>query len=457
MMVAGTRMGRILLSSLLGLLGVGLLGAGAYWFFLAHSANAQPRSSEADVVKRETVRRIAADIVAIPGDISSSIGLEIAEVKKATRPRTMPPLPGNLNLDSDRLARVHTRFAGEIVALGTTQGDETGESQADAAASGRPLRFGDRVRKDQLLAVLWSKDLGEKKSEWIDAQSKLNLDRGILKDMQELNEKGAAPERSVREAQRNVDSDIIALKRAEHTLLSWGLKEKEFAEIRAEAEKPDRKTKDQQQDYGRWARVEIRSPQDGIIFERNFALHDLVDTTTDLFKIADTGRLVVWANLYEEDLPAIQKLTRPIHWVIKLPSQPGVEYPGTLDQIGEIIDSNQHTALVKGFVDNKNGKLRVGQFVTANINIPPAANELEIPTGALVEDGHESIVFARVPNEEHQFQRRKVTVTRRYHDVVYVLADAAGKPGLHAGDHVISGGAVLLNDAIGDLPVEAPK
>jgi membrane fusion protein, heavy metal efflux system len=450
-------MGRIILSSLIGIIGVCLLAGGAYWFFLVRPANAQQRTLVAEAAKPETVSRVNADTVAIHGDVSASIGLDIAEVKKATRPRTMAPLPGTLNLDSDRMPRVHARFPGEIVALGTTQGEESTEVKADAAASGRPLRFGDHVRKDQLLAVLWSKDLGEKKSEWIDAKSKLNLDRGVLKDLQELYEKGATPERSVREAQRNVDSDIIALRRAEHTLLSWGLKEKEMADIRAEAEKPDRKTKESKQDYERWARVEIRSPQDGTIMERNIALHDLVDTTTDLFKIADTSSLVVWASLYEEDLPTIQKLARPIHWVIKLPSQPDVAYPGTLDQIGEFIDATQHTALIKGFVDNSRGDLRIGQFVTATINIPPAANELEIPTGALVEDGHDSIVFVQVPNEKQQFQRRKVTVTRRYQDVVYIRADAAGKPGIHAGDRVVSGGAVLLNEAMGDLPAEAPK
>jgi cobalt-zinc-cadmium efflux system membrane fusion protein len=113
--------------------------------------------------------------------------------------------------------------------------------------------------------------------------------------------------------------------------------------------------------------------------------------------------------------------------------------------------------LVKGFVDNSRGDLRVGQYVTANISIPPAANELEIPTGALVEDGHDSIVFVQIPNEKNQFQRRKVKVTRRYQDVVYVRADIDGKDALQAGDHVITGGAVLLNEAMSDLPVEAAK
>jgi hypothetical protein len=46
---------------------------------------------------------------------------------------------------------------------------------------------------------------------------------------------------------------------------------------------------------------------------------------------------------------------------------------------------------------------------------------------------------------------------RRYQDVVYVRADGDGKDALHAGDQVITGGAVLLNEAMNELPIEAPK
>jgi cobalt-zinc-cadmium efflux system membrane fusion protein len=457
MRVAGARMGRIVLGSLIGLLGVTLAVGGVYWFFLVRPVNAESREVVSEASGPEGVRRTGPDTITVPADVSSSIGLQLAEVKRASRARNMPPLPGSLNVDSDRMPRVLSRFAGEIMALGTTQGLESANTQVEASSSGRPLRVGDHVRKDQLLAVLWSKDLGEKKSEWIDAQSRLNLDRGILKDLEALYQKGATPERSVREARRNVDADVIALKKAEHTLLSWGIKEKEMAEIRAEADRPDRKAGEHRGDYERWARVEIRAPQDGTIIERNISLHDLVDTSTPLFKIADLSRLVVWANLYEEDLPTIQKLPRPIRWEITIPSQPGVAYSGTLDQIGEIIDANQHTALLKGYVNNSRGDLLVGQYVTAHIKIPPAGNELEVPAGAVVEDGHESIVFIEVPGEKHEFRRRKVTVMRRYQDVIYIRADPGDKDAVKAGDRVIAGGAVLLNEAMTDLPVEPAR
>ena len=54
-----------------------------------------------------------------------------------------------------------------------------------------------------------------------------------------------------------------------------------------------------------WAKLEVLSPLDGTIIERNVALGELVDTSTDLFKIADLSRLGVLAYAYEEDLPTL--------------------------------------------------------------------------------------------------------------------------------------------------------
>ena len=54
--------------------------------------------------------------------------------------------------------------------------------------------------------------------------------------------------------------------------------------------------------------IEVRSPLDGVILEKNIALGDLVDTNLDLFKIADLSRLRVMAHAYEEDLPLLDAL-----------------------------------------------------------------------------------------------------------------------------------------------------
>src|SRR5206468_9128358 len=46
------------------------------------------------------------------------------------------------------------------------------------------LRFGDFVHKGQLLAVVWSKDLGEKKSELVEGIARLRIDEEKLENLQ---------------------------------------------------------------------------------------------------------------------------------------------------------------------------------------------------------------------------------------------------------------------------------
>ena len=63
-----------------------------------------------------------------------------------------------------------------------------------------------------------------------------------------------------------------------------------------------------------------------------------------------------------------------------MPADPTIALQrGEFDQIGRIIDPNQHTALVMGWVDNAQGQLRVGQFITATIDLPTGQHEVAVP------------------------------------------------------------------------------
>ena len=143
-------------------------------------------------------------------------------------------LAGSLALDPNRLAQVHPRFAGEVVEIATVPDEE--ECGSNGGTATRPLRFGDEVRKGQLLAVLWSTALGEKKSEYVDALSALRLEMGTLERQEALLKDKAIAVREVREARRNVEAAEIDVERVERTLRSWRLTDAEIAAIRAEAD-----------------------------------------------------------------------------------------------------------------------------------------------------------------------------------------------------------------------------
>src|SRR5262249_32817544 len=80
----------------------------------------------------------------------------------------------------------------------------------------------------------------------------------------------------------------------------------------------------------------------------------------------------------------------------------------------------QHSAVVKGHIDNPGGRLRAGQFVTAAIRLPPPQGVVEIPTGAVVDDGRQCAVFVQPDPAAPLFTLRRVEGTPRFDQSVYV-------------------------------------
>ena len=447
------RWGKLLTWAVMTLAGVGGVVAGLFLYLNRDAHGADPAQKLTHVEKAQLSRPDENSIL-VPDDVFGSLGLHTTQASRPSRPRSLPPLNGNLALDMNKLVRIRTPLPGDVVSLGLNE-EASPTGLVQDGVSTRPLRQGDRVRgprgeqPGQLLAVLWSKDLVEKKSELVDAVSKLKLDQNRLERYRALADEGNIPATRVQDAEREVDIDRITMSRIERTLRGWKVSEAEIKAIKAEAERLGRTEALKAGENAQWGRVEIRAPQDGVILEKNYSPGDLVDTSADLFKIGDLSRLIVWVHVYEEDLPALLKMKRPIPWTIRLPAQPEASFTGHLEQISPVLDPAQHTALASGQVDNSKGELRVGQFVTATINLPKADDEIEVPTGAVVEDGRKSVVFVQPDPTKPRFERREVEVARRFHDVVYLRG-----PAVKEKDRVVSAGAVLLNDALENLPVK---
>lgn len=396
------------------------------------------------------IARVAADSIRVGPDVMQSLAVKTAEAKAAEHPRPLPPLPGTLAINNARQARVHSPFAGVVVALGTVGKGET-DDPTDPAGP-RALTNGDAVEANQLLAVVWSKDLGEKKSELVDAVSRLKADRDNLTRLTSLTE-GIVEKKRIVEAEAAVRADENAVARVIDTLRAWRLPEPEIQAIQAEAERLGGGAARRELTAGKtWARVEIRAPFAGVVMDRNTNIRDVVDTAADLFRVADLSKLTVWVPVYDDDLPAFQKLPKPVEWEVRLRSRPDYHFAGRLEQIGPIVDQYQHTALAYGTVDNPDGSLKVGQPVSVTVAMPPNKGEVEIPTSALIEDGKTSTVFVQPDPAVPVFVRRPVVVTRRLYDVVYLAPASALTGGLEPGERVVSAGALQLNQVFLDRP-----
>jgi cobalt-zinc-cadmium efflux system membrane fusion protein len=397
-------------------------------------------------------------------DEVKELGVRVDKVQAAKGGRKLE-LAGSLAPDTDHLTPIRSRFPGEVMEIGEVPGRE-----GAGATRQRPIRNGDLVHKGDLLVVVYSKDLGLQKSALVDAISKLRLDEETLERLKKLYEESSIPERTLREGQRNVESDRVNLAAAERTLRAWQLTDKEIQAIKEEADRIAKRTRKGQLEPAEaakdWARVEVRAPFEGTIVEKNVAPGAIIDTTTNLFMLADLRYLSAWANLYEEDLPAVKAMPEPRSWMIYPKSDPGLAIKSTIQEVRPIVDPTQHAALLKGPVDNSKGQLVSGQFITAVIQLPAPKDEAIIPTSALIEDGQESVVLVQPNREEPRYALRRVDVVRRTREGIYVRSDmakssaAAQAPGegnnlsvrpLHVGEWVVVAGALEMRAALSDL------
>lgn len=422
--------------------------------WVAEAKKPSPTAEPANAAKAEAVARVGADRVAVPAAVVARMGLTTAEVRVAHEPTKLPPFQGVLALDNDSMQRVHARFAGEVVELGTARdAGPAVDSSLPTPLRSHPVRVGDTVSAGQLLAVVWSKDLGEKKSELVDAVSKLKADELVQSRLRDLYKQGGTAERSLNDADRVVQADRVAIARVERTLKSWRLTDAEVRDLWAEAARLATPDSDAQKaDAADWARVEVRATRAGTVLNKNVGVGDIVDTATDLFKLGDLTRLTVWAHVYEDDLPVFAALPKPVAWKVTLQSRPGVAYAGTLDQVGAIIDPGQHTALVAGTIANPEQDLKIGQFVTVTVERPADRGEFVVPSVAVVENGAESVVFVQPDPATCEFRRCPVRVLRRTRDGLFLRRDDGAAATLRAGDRVVLSGSLLLNEAMATLP-----
>lgn len=385
-----------------------------------------------------------------PGLIQS-LGVRLAQAQIGAEHHRLK-LSGSLFADSNRMVRVHSRFAGEVISIGSFQPPGSTERPGRA----RPLRLGDRVTQGQLLATVWSKDVGEKKSDLVNAQSKLYMDLAQLKNLRSLPADAVAG-RQVREAEREREADIIEVNRIERTLRSWRLTEDEIKTVRAEAEKIHRGDVKADLEVDKtWAEVSVRSPIDGVVLEKNVVAGDIVDTSIDLYRIADLSVMGVMANVYEEDLPVLEAIPHDArHWTVVLISQPSSPaIPGTFELIGSVLDPNQHTAAVMGWLDNHDGRLRAGQFISAIVDPPAKDGEVSVPEGAVVQEGESCVVFVASDPSGHEVERRRVALISRGPEVAYLRVQptpeeqAEGCRPIEPGQWVVISGAIELDGAL---------
>jgi hypothetical protein len=249
----------------------------------------------------------------LTSDIERSFGIVPTSVQVATDSRALPPQLGTLNYDADRLFVVRPRFQGELMEI-----RQVPEIAGMSGYRTRPLRFGDSVKQGDELAVLWCKDLGEKKAALVDAVISYRLSADTVDRQKPLLEQGSMSLASFKASEKQLQSDANTVLTAERTLKMWKLTEEEIDGIRKEANTiVDQKKKRDSSREKDWAKLIVTAPkfssnpnQDLVVLEKNTSIGDFVDPGRDtpLFRLADLTRLQVWVHPSEEYLPLLREV-----------------------------------------------------------------------------------------------------------------------------------------------------
>jgi RND family efflux transporter MFP subunit len=131
----------------------------------------------------------------------------------------------------------------------------------------------------------------------------------------------------------------------------------------------------------------IYAPFDGVITARNTDIGDLINSgsgggvKTDLFHIAQPGKLRVYVNVPEEYSRGIKAgMTADL----SLAEFPGRKFQGKLVRTANAINIATRTLLIEIDVDNPTGTLLTGSYAEVHLQVPTLASTYLIPVNTLL-------------------------------------------------------------------------
>lgn len=298
-------------------------------------------------------------------------------------------LPGNIEVNKDRVFRVMPTAGGIITDV--------------------HVRTGDRVNRGQVLATIQSPDIAAFKRDIRAAKAEKNMAEQNLDLARSMFESGVYSRRDLLQAEselEKINSEIDRLREEQKVL---GIEEGQTA-------------------------YTIRAPQSGFIVERNINPGTALNSGDGhAFKISDLRDVWVIANVSETDIGNIR--VGDTVSIQTLAFQDRI-FEGRIVRMSNTIDPNRRTMEAVIELPNPDFLLKPGMF--ANIDLNASENEIynSIPSRALIFDNNE--YFVVVIEDACNVEIRKVEIKRRNGERTYLTS------GVEAGESVISNRHILV-------------
>ncbi len=285
-------------------------------------------------------------------------------------------------------------------------------------------QLGDRVKRGQPLAVIFSTDLADAQSEYVKMQAEIEKHHQNYRRTAELVEIGAASRQELEEATAMYKTEQAKLAGMKQHLVLLGMGEKQIDELRANRLQP---------------LITVESPSSGTVLSRTVNAGEVIMTGKELFRVADLSTVWVVGQIYESNFATVRVGTPA---VITAPAYPGKTFSGRVSYIDPRVEPQMRTAQVRIEVGNPGEMLKLGMFVDISLGGTALAATsgqpvVTVPSVAVQMIGAKPVVYVTT-DQSGVFAQREVSTGTEANGFTPVYS------GLSGGEKVVTDGSFLL-------------
>lgn len=371
-----------------------------------------------DGTPSDVVASKAPAAVSTPGRItlsaeeSSRVGVEVQPVVRSDF-RTHRDFPAIVQPNQRNMAEITTLVRGRVI-----------EVYAD---------LGQEVKANAPLAILYSSELGLAQSAYLKAKAKLHVAEQAFNRAQFLLQEQVIGEAEAQRRQAELLSTQAEANESHDRLKLLGMNEEEFNRL-------DRSRKIR-------SVVPIVAPFGGRIIGRKLTRGEVVETTENLFVIADLSEVWVQANIPEKDIPFVHSVhaSGGTQVEVRINAYPKEVFEGTITYVGDVLDPITRTMQLRSELPNRDGRLKPEMFATIRLFSEAQPDRLAIPEAALQRDQGRTFVF--VQRGANEYEMREVHIGESNGTLTSILS------GLNEGEPVVTHGAFILKSELLKKPV----
>lgn len=341
----------------------------------------EPRSPSISGEEQSGIAKLSPDAIA-------AAGIDIATVEGGTVGQKII-VPGIIVPEANRIAHVAVNLSSIVADL--------------------KKNIGDPVERNEVVAVLESRDVADAKSEYLAARLTNELQHEIFERDKALWDRRVSSEQQFLRSRIDAARAKMRQDLAQQKLFTLGLTEAEIASL---PEQPEALLR----------RQDVRSPLSGQIVERKVEVGMVVgrdNLETELFVVADLSRIWVELAVTLEDLPLVRS-----DQIVGISSRGSPEKTkGKVVFIEPILDKDTRSARVIAEIDNEDGAWRPGSFVNGSILVKEKWAPLAVPVGAIQSMDGKLVVFVRTSDG---FQKRQVVLGQQDEQAAEVISGVEG-------------------------------